>query len=206
MPVTSMLDTGNRPGIRLLAKVVGWPLRRFAVPVLAGLVLAGIVHIVSVLVMPQFAERDAYSRLSAVASINMVAQIDDPTPFGAVLPASDPAFVAAVCLYDLSDGPLKLRVPTTEDYTSISFYTRQGLAFYAINDRSAGRSVIELDLMNTKQKAALPENDEVTAADRLVVESPADSGIVLMRALVGTRGAREDIRSRMQAATCGPAS
>jgi len=179
---------------------------RLALPIAVGLVLGGIVHLASVLIMPLLAERDAYSRLAAVASPNAVSQVEDPTPFGAVLPASDPAFVTAVCLYDLSDGPLRLRVPTTEDYTSVSFYTRNGLAFYAINDRSAGRRVIELDLMNAKQKAALPENDEVTVADRLIVESPSDEGIVLMRALVGERGARDEVKRRMDAATCGTPS
>lgn len=181
-------------------------MRNFALPIAVGLVLGGIVHLVSVLIMPNFAERDAYSRLSVIASPNAVAQIDDPTPFGAVLPASDPAFVTAVCLYDLGDGPLRLQVPTSEDYTSVSFYTRHGMPFYAINDRSAGRRVIELDLMNAKQKAALPDDEEVTAADRLIVVAPDDEGIVLMRALARESGAREEVRHRMEAATCGAAS
>jgi len=181
-------------------------MKRIVLPILAGLVLDGIVHLVAVLILPYFAEQDAYARLSVVGSVNAVAQIDDPTAFGAVLPSADPAFVAAVCIYDLADGPLKVRVPTTDDYTSISFYTRHGLPFYAINDRSAGRRVIELDLMNAKQKAALPENDEVTAADRLIVESPADEGVVIIRTLVRERGARDEVRARMDAATCGAAT
>lgn len=181
-------------------------MKNLALPIAVGLVLAGIVHLVSVLIMPNFAERDAYSRLSVIGSANTVAQIDDPTPFGAVLPATDPAFVTAVCLYDLGEGPLRLRVPTTGDYTSVSFYTRRGLAFYAINDRSAGRRVIELDLMSAKQKAALPDDEDVTAADRLIVVAPENEGIVLMRALARERGARDEIKRRMDAATCGTAS
>ena len=59
----------------------------------------------------------------------------------------DPAFATAVCRYDLAGGPLKLRVPVSQAYTSVSFYTRNGVAYYAINDRAAGRRVIELDLM-----------------------------------------------------------
>ncbi|MCS0501064.1 DUF1254 domain-containing protein [Ancylobacter mangrovi] len=179
---------------------------RLVLPIVAGLVLGGIVHLVAVLILPYYAEQDAYARLSAIGSVNAVAQMDDPSAFGAVLPDTDPAFISAVCLYDLGDGPLKVRVPTTADYTSVSFYTRFGLAFYAINDRSAGRRVIELDLMNPTQKAAMPENADVTAADRLVVESPSDEGIVLIRALVRERSAREAVRAHMSAASCGPAS
>lgn len=179
---------------------------RIVLTVLVGLVLGLIVHLAAVLVLPYLAEQDAYARLAAVATPNEMTPIDDPSALGAVLPATDPAFISAICLYDLAAGPLKVRVPTTEDYTSVSFYTRYGLPFYAINDRSAGRSIIELDLMNTKQRAALPEDDDVTAADRLIVESPGDEGVVLIRALVRERSAREDVRARMQMANCAPAS
>ena len=61
----------------------------------------------------------------------------------------DPAFATAVCRYDLADGPLKLTVPVSPAYTSVSFYTRHGVAYYAINDRAAGRRVIELELMTS---------------------------------------------------------
>ena len=72
----------------------------------------------------------------------------------------------------LSGGPIKLAVPVSQAYTSVSFYTRNEVAYYAINDRSAGRKVIELDLMTEAQHAALPEDEEVTAADRLIIDSP----------------------------------
>ncbi|WP_421696850.1 DUF1254 domain-containing protein [Ancylobacter sp.] len=179
---------------------------RFILAALAGLVLGLIVHLGAVLVLPYLAERDAYARLAALAGPNEVVPVEDPSDLGAVLPSTDPAFISAVCLYDLTGGPLKVRVPTTEDYTSVSFYTRYGLPFYAINDRSAGRSIIELDLMNAKQRAALPEDDEVTAADRLIVESPSEEGIVLIRALVRERSARDEVRARMQLANCAPAA
>jgi hypothetical protein len=70
------------------------------------------------------------------------------TPRSAPLPyhGSRPSRSAA-CRYDLSDGPIKLTAPVSQAYTSVSFYTRSEVAYYAINDRSAGRRVIELDLM-----------------------------------------------------------
>ena len=90
------------------------------------------------------------------------------------MPFMDPAFEVSVCRYDLSRGPLKFSVPISQAYTSVSFYTRSDVAYYAINDRAAGRRVIELDLMTAAQRAELPENEEITAADRLIVTSPDD--------------------------------
>jgi uncharacterized membrane protein len=95
----------------------------------------------------------------------------------------DPAFASAVCVYDLSKGPLKLTVPVSPAYTSVSFYTRNNVAYYAINDRAAGRRVIELDLMTTAQHEQVPEDEEITAADRLIVESPTPTGIIAIRAM-----------------------
>ena len=88
------------------------------------------------------------------------------------MPFMDPAFAIAVCRYDLSGGPIKLTVPVSQAYTSVSFYTRNEVAYYAINDRSAGRKVIELDLMTEAQHAELPEEEDVTSADRLIIEFP----------------------------------
>src|SRR4029077_14418235 len=103
------------------------------------------------------------------------------TPDDAVLPFMDPAFASSVCRYDLAGGPLKLRVPVSQAYTAVSFYTRSGVAFYAINDRAAGRRIIERDLRTAQQRATLPEDEEVTAADRLIVESPTATGLILVR-------------------------
>src|SRR5690242_21667203 len=108
--------------------------------------------------------------------MNPTVQPPPPTPENAVLPFIDPAFPADVCRYDLSNGPLKLTTPVTQAYTSVSFYTRYGIAYYAINDRAAGRRVIELDLMTTEQHNQMPEEEDVTAADRLIVDSPTLTG------------------------------
>jgi hypothetical protein len=95
----------------------------------------------------------------------------------------DPAFASAVCRYDLSEGPLKLTVPVSPAYTSVSFYTRYDVAYYAINDRAAGRRVIELDLMTARPAASkcrktkrspLPTGLSLNRRHRLVDRHPCD--------------------------------
>lgn len=151
--------------------------------ILGGVLLGGIVHFVTVLALPRTATQDAYTRLSAIAPVNTVAVLPQPAPHASVLPFMDPAFAVAMCHYDLSPGPLKLSIEVSQAYTAVSFYTRHGIAFYAINDRAAGRRIIELDLMTSEQRGALPEDAEVTAADRLIIESPTETGLILFRAL-----------------------
>jgi uncharacterized membrane protein len=118
------------------------------------------------------------------------------------MPYLDPAFATAVCRYDLSGGPIKLAVPVSQAYTSVSFYTRSDVAYYAINDRSAGKKVIELNLMTEAQHADLPEDEDVTAADRLIIDSPTSTGLIVLKALAAEPGQMPLAQASLAAASC----
>jgi uncharacterized membrane protein len=177
---------------------------RWALLILGGVLLGGIVHFASVIVLPRTATQDAYARLAPIAPVNTVTPLPEPGPNQALMPLMDPAMATAVCRYDLSKGPLKLSVPVSPAYTSVSFYTRNDVAYYAINDRAAGRRVIELDLMTTAQREQLPEEEDVTAADRLIVESPTDTGLIAIRALAPEPGLMPKAEAAVAAASCRP--
>ena len=66
------------------------------------MLLGGIVHLATVLLLPRMATQDAYSRLAAIAPVNAVIAVPPPTPEKSVMPFMDPAFAVAVCRYDLS--------------------------------------------------------------------------------------------------------
>jgi uncharacterized membrane protein len=175
---------------------------RWLLWLLGGLLLGGIVHLATVLLLPRTATQDAYTRLAVAAPANSVVPLPAATPDDAVLPFMAPAFATAVCRYDLGAGPLTLRVPVSQAYTSVSFYARSGVAYYAINDRAAGRRVIELDLMTTAQRADLPEDEDTTAADRLIVESPTQTGLILVRTFGPEPGLMPMARRALAAAQC----
>ncbi len=175
---------------------------RWLLLLLGGALLGGVVHIATVIILPRTATRDAYSRLEQVVSVNTVTALAAPTAEAAPIPFMDPAFASAVCRYDLSQGPMKLTVPVRTAYTSVSFYTRYGVAYYAINDRAAGRRVIELDLMTVEQHNQMPEEEDVTAADRLIVDSPTLTGLIAIRALAPEPGLMPQAQSAVAAAQC----
>lgn len=175
---------------------------RWLAALLAGLLLGGLVHLVSVLALPRIASQDAYSRLERITPVNAVKALPLAEPNNAPIPFMDPAFATAICRYDLSNGPIKLAVPVSQAYTSVSFYTDGDVAYYAINDRSAGRKVIELDLMTEAQHTALPEDEEITAADRLIVDSPTSTGLILLKALAADTGLMAQAQASLAAATC----
>lgn len=175
---------------------------RWLVLLLAGVLLGGMIHLVTVLALPRLATLDAYSRLVPLTAENAVTVLP-PTDTGtAPMPFMDPAFAVAICRYDLSNGPLKLTVPVSQAYTSASFYTRNEVPYYAINDRSAGRRVIDLHLMTAAQHAELPEDEEITAADRLIIDSPTQTGLIVLKALAPEPGLMPQARASLEAARC----
>ena len=177
---------------------------RFLLWLLGGILLGGVVHLATVLLLPSMASQDAYSRLAPLTPVNKVVPIPAPSPDKATMPFMDPAFAMAVCRYDLSQAPLKFTVPISQAYTSVSFYTRADIAYYAINDRAAGRRVIELDLMTPDQHNDLPDNEEITAADRLIVESPTNTGLIVIKALAAEPGLLASAQNTLTSAKCQP--
>jgi uncharacterized membrane protein len=177
---------------------------RWLLLLFGGALLGGVVHLATIIVLPLTATQDAYARLGKTAPVNKVTVLPAPTPESAVMPLMDPAFARAVCRYDLSQGPLKLSVPVSLAYTSVSFYTRHDVAYYAINDRAAGRRVIELDLMTVEQHNQMPEDEDVTAADRLIVESPTVTGLIAIRALAPEPGLMPMAQNSIANAKCTP--
>ena len=175
---------------------------RWLFTILGGIVLGGLVHLVSVLALPRVATKDAYSRLTQISRVNDVTMLPLAEPRNALMPFQDPAFATAVCRYDLSGGSIKLTVPVNQAYTSVSFYTRNEVPYYAINDRSAGRKVIELDLMTAEQHADLPEDEDVTAADRLIIDSPTLTGLIVMKALAPEPDMLAQAQTTLASSTC----
>jgi uncharacterized membrane protein len=175
---------------------------RLLFTIIAGVLLGGVVHLVSVLALPRIASQDAYSRLTPTTKLNAVTALPLADPGNSPMPFMDPAFAMAICRYDLKDGPLKLTVPVSQAYTSVSFYTRNEVAYYAINDRSAGRKVIELDLMTEAQHNELPEDEEITAADRLIIDSPTTTGLILLKALAPEPGLMPQAQASLAASSC----
>jgi uncharacterized membrane protein len=177
---------------------------RLLFTIIAGVLLGGVVHLVSVLALPRIATQDAYSRLTPMTKLNAVTQLPSADPGNTLMPYLDPAFAVAVCRYDLSGGAIKLTVPVSQAYTSVSFYTRNEVAYYAINDRSAGKKVIELDLMTQAQHDDLPEDEEITAADRLIIDSPTATGLIVLKALAPEPGLMPQAQASLAASRCAP--
>jgi uncharacterized membrane protein len=171
---------------------------------LACLIIAGIVHISSILAMPWLAPKDAYAHMASIAPLFHMTSLPPTAPGGRSTPFDDPALAQAVCRYDLSEGPLRLHANLPSDeLTLFSFHERYGQIYYSMNDRGAPRGQLDVLLLTQPQLDAVEVNDnEGELPKELRIVAPSSRGFILLRALAERPGEMEDARARVMSVAC----
>jgi len=169
---------------------------------LALVLIAAIVHLVTILAMPALSPADAWARLAARAPSGALHLLERAEPGREVLRLNDPATLVGVCRYDLSEGPLRLRAPITGDgLLTFSFRARDNRIFYAMTDRAAFRGVIDLLVVDAAQWAELEDSDEDAPREMRLV-SPTSLGYVYIRSLVPLPSQAPEAEARLRAVQC----
>ncbi|MBX3528834.1 MAG: hypothetical protein KF904_21750 [Rhodoblastus sp.] len=169
---------------------------------LGALFLAGIVHISSVLLMPRFAENDAYVRLGGATQQGLKTLPD--ASIAQSMPFQDQRAEYAVCHFDLDRGATRVRSNVTPDaLVAISFHDRSGRIFYSTTDRAALRGRIDVRLLTPRQLDSVEASDpEDQTPQELRLTPPTNTGFVLVRALIEQPGGREAAHLAANAVQC----
>jgi uncharacterized membrane protein len=147
---------------------------RFA---LAALVIAALVHGVAVFAAPTVIMAKAMDRVSRQgAVVNAFAFGGRVTPQSRAIVRPSPDLAYATCAYDLSSGPVHIRLAPWDDYYSLSLYAANTDNFFTMNDRSGA----PIDIVLVANGQAAP------AGTAKVVTSPSAKGIALERRLAPT--------------------
>jgi uncharacterized membrane protein len=179
---------------------------------IAALLIAGVVHIVSVLLTPWVAPRDAYARLRdaakadrpAAAARNGVMLLDPTAPGAQLLSFEDPAMAEGVCLFDLAKGPLHLRADADgEDYFGLSFHRASGAVFHAMTDHAANKGKIDVVVGDARQIEEMEADDSDEALPQETrLTAPSPLGFVLIRALAKRPSDYQRARASVEAVSC----
>ena len=175
---------------------------------LATVCVAGSVHIVSVLLMPEVAPRNAFARFSAAArnvetTQSGVALLPRALPGAEVTPFEDSAFAEGVCLFDLSKGLIRVRADADpDDFLALSFHARTGRVFHSATDRSAIKGKIDVLIGDARQIEAVEGEDEEAPPQQVRVTSPTKRGFVLLRSLAKRPSDRDRAEQRLRAVAC----
>jgi uncharacterized membrane protein len=181
---------------------------RFLFATLCGLVLAGLVHIVTVLAIPTLSESDALTRSGTSESLDHPQRIytlstgDNPAPAEAWLPIPDPSVAVGVCAYNLDDGPMRVSARTGPQMLSLAVHGRRG-AFYAVTDQAAVRGALDLVILTRAQyDEALANEDENEPSRDVRIVAPERQGYVVVRVIAALPSQRPAANDAVQAVSC----
>jgi uncharacterized membrane protein len=185
-----------------------WMNRFFAVLLygVAILFVAGLVHIVSILVMPRLAPHDAYARLAALATPKEPFLLPQPLPGHEITPFEDPAIAEAVCMFDITQAPFHVSASIGEDaLVTLSFRSRTGKIFYSMTDKASVHGKIDISVMTEPQlEAAQAEDDEDNPSQELRLVAPQLQGFLLISALAAHPSERASAEARALSIQCAP--
>lgn len=169
-------------------------------------VVAGLTHIVALLIVPGLAEHDAYARVEALGPPFKTIALPQATPRARAFPYADPAVAASVCRYDLSGGPVRASAPLGRPgFSSLSFHSRRGVVFYALTDRAANGGRMDALIVTPEQLRALEaRDDEDNPSDDLRIVSPTLEGFVMTRVLSQSPDDQPSAVAQAAAMTCQP--
>ena len=182
--------------------------RRFALHLLLtvaiGLVGAALLHLVIVLLLPQFSERDAYTRVLAKGEIQRFWRLGE-TPDKSGLAKDDPYLETAVCAFDLSESPIRVAgINPGVPFWSLAVYDSGSNEVFSINDRTSVAGALDVVLATPVQMTLLRKNLPASATQSILVESQSSDGYVVLRALSPQQSFSDAVSQFLDKASCTP--
>ncbi|MFO7478580.1 MAG: DUF1254 domain-containing protein [Methyloceanibacter sp.] len=170
-----------------------------------GLVLAGLIHVVAVLMLPSLAPRNAQARLAALGPANTMIELPAASPGRQAMPMMAPDVRYAFCRFDLADGPVRLRAAVPDELWLVALYTPEGENFYSVVGADMKRPEIDLIIVAADQTVEEAGVDAPEWSDEIiVVNAPANEGIALIRAPLAGPSRASQAELALRATSCGP--
>lgn len=172
--------------------------------IVTGLVGAALLHLVIVLLLPEFSERDAYTRVLKKGEIHRFYTLGE-TPDSSGLSKDDPFVHAAVCAFDVTSGAVRLSGPNPGvPFWSLGVFDPSANEIFSINDRTSTGGVLDVVIATPTQLTALRKTLPQSASQSILIETRQAEGYVVLRSLAPQRSYAEIAAQFLSQATCAP--
>ena len=180
------------------------------------LLVAGLTHLLAILMLPSVATKDAYTLLAdrhddaaakAPPHAGRMTLLAASRPSDRTIPFRDPATVQGLCFFDLSKTPFRIKTKVEDGrLLTMSFRMPNGRIFYSMTDRAAFHDVIDIHLVTDAQLKAVEANDDEDQGlpSELRLKAPGLKGLVVATALIARPSDAHDAEERIKAISCAP--
>lgn len=160
-----------------------------------SLVIAAVAHISVIVAAPYVLMRGAMQRITGDVGTNKWRHAPRVSETSRRIVRPSPDLAYSSCVYDLSNGPIRVTAAAWDDYMSVSAFAENSDNFFVINDRQAPNGV---DFVLIRAGDAKP------AGAAMVVESPSTTGIILQRRIAPTEERFAQADSARKGDICSP--
>lgn len=171
--------------------------------ILGGVLLGGVIHIATILLLPALASRDVWSKVVGLNAVDRIVTLPDVVPGSSNPFGLDPELIYAVCQVNLSSAPAEVSGVLPDAFWSLSVVNRAGVAVYSTTNRDGIGQNLDLGLFNPTQTRLLAEQELDVTEGLLIVESHDDDVFVVVRLAPPHPAVRERFRQALAGLTCG---
>ncbi|WIY53655.1 hypothetical protein O9Z70_03700 [Devosia sp. YIM 151766] len=173
---------------------------------IGGLLLGGVIHIVTILTLPLLAEETTWTRIMALDAENRLLVLPPVQP-GAPNPLHlDPELSYGLCRIDLAQGPAYLSGILPDAFWSVAIYDDAGIVTYSTTNRDGIGQNVELGIFNSDQTRLLAQQQIDIKEGLLVVEAASDDLFILVRLSPPHDVMRPRFEQELSRITCGQRS
>ncbi|MDP9839541.1 putative membrane protein [Neorhizobium huautlense] len=169
-----------------------------------GIVGAALLHLVIVLSLPTFSDRDAYSRVLSEGEA-FTFHILDQKPDAAGLAQEDPFLETAVCSFDTEERPVQLTAGSGVPFWSLAVYDPASNETFSINDRTSSGGKLDVIIATPLQATALRKAMPEGLNQSILIESAQTQGYAVLRAMAPQPSYRPLAAAFLSSAGCQPA-
>ncbi|MTI17071.1 hypothetical protein E1162_07440 [Rhodobacteraceae bacterium RKSG542] len=169
---------------------------------LAGLIGAGIIHVVIVLSVPSQVPYSTHEKVAGFGPDRQFHVLPPVLPRTEPLPDLDPSMRYAICRYSMDDGPVKISVSIPSPFWSIALFNDEGQTVYSLNDRTSDDRALTMLILSKEQLSILRENPPIDLEEMIIIETDKDQGYALVRAFLPSEAYLPQLSGALEAAIC----
>ena len=175
----------------LIARLIFWTIA-------VGL-LAGAVHIITVISLPNFTAQSATAQAQRKMDVNVISSFtpgpDKKLPFQ----MENPDMEITVCRYDARKAPVRFSGPLPGAYWSLAIYDIKGRNRFALNHAHRVFDKIDLIIDTRDRDIEAPEKT-------LIIQNASSAGIIVLRAFRPERVYAQVVHDRLKQFSCSAMS
>lgn len=165
---------------------------------LITIILAGTLHLITVICFPSIVLRIAHRKISERAGgVNIIIHNLPTTAANNPIVNSSPDLLYSACAFDLSKGPIRFRAKVPDSYWSISGFDAETTNFFSVNNEQVRSKDFELVLVG-------PDGSLKVDVNTQMVKAPTTRGVVLFRTLISNANKIEELIRIQKMAVCIP--